>query len=226
MMQRLVGERSPREAASEAMGELEQAGLCTAAMLVLRRGGEVLMELGVPVPADPNGDPWPAPAIQTFGLAVPDPFTASLTLWRPQDRPFTGREARLGEIGASVLGSWTAGALRRGDILREAESTRPTDRRERRAASDVSLLVIRPEATHTTTDLRELWVGEIRRRLRPADVTGALASGEIGVLPSRHGVRRRLFGRLSAEEHLRSANVPGIAGTGAHRHRHGTKPFV
>ncbi len=220
MMQRLVGEpRSPREAVSEAMGELEQAGLCTAAMLVLRRGGEVLMELGVPVPADANGEPWPAPAIQNYRLAVPDPFAASLTLWRPTDRPFTGPEARLGEIGASVLGSWTAGALRRGDILREAASVRPSDRRAKRAGSDVSLLVIRPEATRTTTELRELWVGEIRRRLRPADVTGALSSGEIGVLlpgtasDDAYAVASRLkrvFGQQTALALLERAPI-GIA---------------
>ena len=220
MMQRLVGEhRSPREAAAEAMGELEQAGLCTAAMLVLRQGGEVVLELGVPVPRGEFGHPWPAPAVQLFALGVPEPFEASLTLWRPADRPFTGREARLGEIGASVLGSWTAAALRRGDIVRATSPVRPADRRARRAASDVSLLVIRPEATDTTPDLRELWVGEIRRRLRPVDVTGALATGEIGVLlpgtaaDDAHSVAvrlRRVFTQQTALALLERAPI-GVA---------------
>ena len=185
MMQQLIGERAvPRDAAADALNELEQAGLCTAAMLVLRRAGEVIMQLGTAVPRGPRGDAWPAAAVQHFTLAVPEPFQASLTLWRPADRPFTGRETRLGTIGASVLASWTASALRRGVLAEQALVAHPTDRRRRAAgtAPDVSLLVIRPEREATTVDLRELWGGEIRRRLRPADVAGALASGEIGIL--------------------------------------------
>lgn len=185
MMQQLIAEHAvPRDAAADALGELEQAGLCTAAMLVLRRAGEVVMQLGTGVPRGPHGDAWPAAAVQHFALAVPEPFQASLTLWRPADRPFTGRETRLGTIGASVLASWTASALHRGDLAAESLATPPTDRRRWAAgtAPDVSLLVIRPDREIPTAILRDLWVGEIRRRLRPADVAGSLANGEIGIL--------------------------------------------
>lgn len=219
MTQRLVAEHpSLRDAALEALGELEQAGLCTAAMLVLRRGGQVLLSLGTPAPDRPDGQPWPAPARQAFTLDVPAPFEASLTMWRPVDRPFTGREARLGAIGASVLGSWAAAALRRGDMDREA-SAAPNERRQGRAATaEVSLLVIRPERP-AAPDARELWVGEIRRRLRPADVTGALATGEIGVLlpgtaaDDAHAVAsrlRRVFAQHSSLDVLERAPI-GIA---------------
>ncbi len=185
MMQQLIGDRAvPSDAATDALSELEQAGLCTAAMLVLRRANEVIMRLGTAVPHGRGGGTWPAAAVQHFTLAVPEPFLASLTLWRPADRPFTGRETRLGAIGASVLASWTASALRRGHFVADAPAAQPTERRHRRpeAAPDVSLLVIRPDEQAITEDLRELWVGEIRRRLRPADVAGSLASGEIGIL--------------------------------------------
>ena len=224
MMQQLVADHpSPREAATDALDELEQAGLCTAAMLVLRRDGEVVLQLGVPVPIREDGQPWPAPAVQHFSLAVPEPFDASLTLWRPADRPFTAREARLGEIGASVLGSWTAAALRRGELTGEAVDPRGTERR-RGQGGDVSLLVIRPEVGDTTGDLREMWVGEIRRRLRPADVTGALATGEIGVLlpgatsDDAHVIAarlKRIFSQQSSLALLEQAPI-GIA-TGGHR---------
>ncbi len=222
MMQQLVSDHpSPREAAADALSELEQAGLCSAALLVLRRGGEILLEVGTPVPRGLEGRPWPAPAVHQFALDVPDPFDASLTLWRPADSPFTGRESRLGEIGASVLGSWTAAALRRGDFVGEAAPAPSAERRASREASstDVSLLVIRPEGMPSTPDLGEVWVGEIRRRLRPADVTGALASGEIGVLlpatasEEAQAVATRLqrsFGQQSALARLEGAPI-GIA---------------
>jgi hypothetical protein len=175
----------------------------------------------VPVPQTPSGEPWPAPAVQRYALAVPEPFEATLTLWRPLDRPFTGREVRLGEIGASVLGSWTAAALRRGEIMPAPGPQRRIDRRARRvlSASQVSLLVIRPDATESTSDVRDMWVGEIRRRLRPADVTGALASGEIGVLlpatasDDAHAVAtrlRRIFSQHSSLALLERAPI-GIA---------------
>lgn len=219
MMQQLIGERPvPRDAAADALSELEQAGLCSAAMLVLRRAGEIVLRLGTGVPRGPRGEAWPAAAVQHFALAVPEPFQASLTLWRPADRPFTGREARLGTIGASVLASWTASALRRGDLAAEAVVTPPSDRR-RRAAPDVSLLVIRPDRESPTADLRDLWVGEIRRRLRPADVAGSLASGEIGILlpgtgaDDAHAVASRLrtvFGQRGPFELLDGAPI-GIA---------------
>lgn len=227
MMQQLIGERAvPRDAATDALSELEQAGLCTAAMLVLRRAGDVIMQLGTAVPRGPRGDAWPAAAVQHFTLAVPEPFQASLTLWRPADRPFTGRETRLGAIGASVLASWTASALRRGDLAAEPLVAHPTDRRRRAAdtAPEVSLLVIRPDDEATTADLRELWVGEIRRRLRPADVAGALASGEIGILlpgagsDDAHAVAARLrsvFGQQGPFTLLDGAPI-GIA-TGRRR---------
>lgn len=222
MMQQLIAERaSPRDAAADAVSELEQAGLCTAAMLVLRRGSEIVLQLGTPVPRGPLGEAWPAAALQHFALAVPEPFQASLTLWRPADRPFTGRDTRLGAIGASVLASWTASALRRGDLAAEAPATRASERRRHAASpsSEVSLLVIRPESESSTPDVRELWVGEIRRRLRPADVAGALASGEIGILlpetgaDDAHAVAARLrktFGQYEPFALLAGAPI-GIA---------------
>ncbi len=184
MMQHLVhSPLSPRDAVANALEELEQAGLCTAAMLVLRRGGEVLLELGVPVPRTADGYDYLSPAVQHYALSVPDPFEASLTLWRPSTMPFTSRETRLGGIGASVLESWVATALDRGEIGVATEERRVERRRlgldER---PEVSLLVIRPDPARSSVNLREGWVSELKLRLRPADVIGALASGEIGVL--------------------------------------------
>ena len=184
MMQHLVhSPLSPRDAVASALDELEQAGLCTAAMLVLRRGGEVLLELGVPVPRTSDGYDYLSPAVQHYALSVPDPFDASLTLWRPSTLPFTTRETRLGGIGASVLESWVATALDRGEIGVASEERRVERRRlgldDR---PEVSLLVIRPDPARTSVNLRERWVSELKLRLRPADVIGALASGEIGVL--------------------------------------------
>lgn len=182
MMQHLVDtKRTPRDAAMASLAELERTGLCTAALLIVRRGGMAVLQLGVPVPDAGRNDAWPSAAIQQFALTVPEPFEASLTLWRPADRPFSERETRLGSIGASVLGDWASGVLDRGDLGSDEATDEAADRRQPDGAN-VSLLVILPGATSTSQEQRETWLGDIRPQLRPGDIIGALASGEISVL--------------------------------------------
>ncbi|MGE3177615.1 MAG: hypothetical protein AB7O32_09105 [Vicinamibacterales bacterium] len=217
MTERLLGDRgSPREAAVGAIAELEQAGLCSAALLVLRRSGSILLELGTPVPRTPDGHAWPEPAVQRIRLAVPEPFAASLTIWRPADRPFTEREARLGAVGASVLASWISAVLSRGDLT--ATGAIPSEDRRRQTASrglESSLLVVWPGEAHATARERDVWVREIRRRLRLADVAGSLPSGEIGVLlpatgaDAAHAVAGRL--RQLFREHAALGPLAGAA---------------
>lgn len=181
MMQQLVDRtRAPRDAAVAALAELERAGLCTAAVLVVKRDGATVLQLGLPVPDAGRNDAWPAAVVQHFPLQVPEGFDASLTLWRTADRPFCQREARLGTIGASVLSDWAHGALTRGEV--DAPTTAATSDRRRSGAGEVSLLVILPDPSKTAQALRETWLGDIRPQLRPSDVIGALPSGDISVL--------------------------------------------
>lgn len=129
MMQQLVDRtRASREGVAAALAELERAGLCTAALLIVRRGGATVLQLGVPVPDAGRNEAWPTAAIQQFALTVPEPFEATLTLWRPADRPFSPRETRLGTIGASVLSDWAHGMLTRGELTQaEPSHSVPSD---------------------------------------------------------------------------------------------------
>lgn len=182
MMQHLVdAKRAPLDAATAALAELERTGLCTAALLIVRRGGVAVLQLGVPVPDAGRNDAWPSAVVQHFTLTVPEPFEASLTLWRPADQPFSQRETRLGSIGASVLGDWASGVLDRGDLGPHQAADESADRRQSHGAN-VSLLVILPGHTSASQAQRETWLGDIRPQLRPVDIVGALASGEISVL--------------------------------------------
>lgn len=201
LTQHLVeGPVTPREAAGHALTELERACLCTAAMEI--RAGELVVQLGVPLPAPPAAVPWPPFAVQHCALDVAEAQSAGLTLWRPPSRPFTHRETRLGTVGATVLGRWVAQALHRGDLAAElsAPSATQAERRVVRATSgDVSLLVILPEPADTAVEVREMWIRDIRRRLRPDDVIAALDNGDISVLlqAARSAEARAVATRLS-----------------------------
>lgn len=182
LMQQLVDRaRAPRDAAVAALAELERAALCTAALLIAKRDGPTVLQLGLPVPDAGRHDAWPSAVVQHFALQVPEPFEASLTMWRPADRPFCPRETRLGTIGASVFADWCQGVLTRGELDPRTATVATTDRR-RAVGGEVSLLVILPDPAKTADSLRETWLGDIRPQLRPADVIGALPSGEISVL--------------------------------------------
>lgn len=182
MMQQLVDRtRAPRDAAAAALAELERTGLCTAALLIVKREGATVLQLGLPVPDGGRNDAWPSAVVQHFALQVPEGFDATLTLWRPADRPFCQRETRLGTIGASVLSDWAHGVLTRGELAAPTAAAASSDRR-RPGGGEVSLLVILPDPSKSAEALRETWLGDIRPQLRPSDVIGALPSGDISVL--------------------------------------------
>lgn len=183
MMQHLVdGPLPPSDAAALALADLERAGLCTAMWVVRRDDGAIVLQGGLPLPDFANAGGWPGFSVQHYPLEVPFPYQASLTLWRPPNRPFTQRENRLGSIGASVLGRWVTNALRR-DLLTAGEHTASgVERRTTRASSNVSLLVILPEPTDTAANVRDTWVRHIQRELRTDDIVGAVATGDLGVL--------------------------------------------
>lgn len=188
LTQELVGSRRPApDAAAAALRVLGDATLATATLILRRVDGAHLMDLGDPMPPQRQPDA----RLPTLGLTLDltAPFQARLTVSRADDRPFAVQEQRLVEAGAGVLASWLSSVLHRGELdqprsplvsVPSALDRRGHHRPIRR--DEVSLLVIRPEATQSTREVRDLWVGRIGRRLRPCDVTGALPSGEIGVL--------------------------------------------
>lgn len=217
MTQELVSDQvSAIEAAEAALAELGRATLATASLTV-RPENEPgrLMEIGPGQPAVGPSLTAATPALR-LPLALSSPFQAMLVVARSDDRPFAVREQRLAEAGATVLASWLSTALARGEIGEPRSSALPMvdrslDRRGRRPEArpdDVSLLVIRPTIHESTGDVRELWVGSIRRRIRPSDVAGALPSGEIGVLlpetgaADAHAVMNRLRRLFENDESL------------------------
>jgi len=170
-----------------ALRQLDHVMQASVSLTVRQPDGARIVELAsAPSPSRPRATLTPALRLP---LALSTPYHAALLVVRSDDCPFTVREQRLAESGAKVLASWLDTVLRRGDFDLSRGTTSPVDasidRRGQRTGTrpdDVSLLVIRPEATHSTAEVRDVWVGGIRRRLRPYDIAGALPSGEIGVL--------------------------------------------
>ena len=182
---------SAPEAGSSALRVLGTATRARATLTLRRSDGTRVAELGDAPSTHPPPEGTP---LLRLALDLAEPFHAKLSLWRTDDGPFTVREQGLAQAGAGVLASWLSTTLQRGELTdRQFRLHRldPTlDRRRRRPArpDDVSLLVIRPEATQSSGEVRDVWVGRIGRRLRPSDVTGALPTGEIGVLLPESGM--------------------------------------
>jgi hypothetical protein len=241
LTQRLVGETSAHERAQAAAEELADLILASVSLAIRRADGGVTLQLG---DVDAGNGSKGTRQLLTFPVPAPAGFSATLTVRRPGERAFTRREQRLAEVAASLLGSWASGLLQRGDLagerrtphvafdeLLDLEATRSATGHDREAAStgaerDASVLVIRTDVTGAPAELHHIWVGEIRRLLRPFDAAGTLTTGEIGVLlpntsaQSAEAVVQRL--RRSFQDHsalapLESAPI-GIAS-------HGSSPF-
>ena len=189
MMQRLVGETGAvEEAVTAAATELSQATVASVDLRLVRSDGVILLAVGTNGHAF-EGTPSVAGERMTFPLAVPHNFSAHLVLRRPPACPFTPREQRLGDVGASILGPWLSAVLQGGRLAADRRAgARNLDQliedKAGRASTegvDVSVVVFRPPE-ESPVELRHALVGEIRRRLRPFDVAGTLTSGEIGIL--------------------------------------------
>jgi hypothetical protein len=192
MTQALAGDRfSAADAATAALGELARRLQATVSLTVRRTDGTRLIELTEHARATAGTT---ARTVLRLALALTPSCQGSVSFSRAEDRPLTMCEQRLAEAAVGVLTSWLSSAIGRGELGGPRDAHEPVDvpldRRGRRQAGrrdDVSLLVIRPQATQSTSEVRDLWIGGIRRRLRPGDVAGTLPSGEIGVLLPKTG---------------------------------------
>lgn len=229
LMQPLADRRlTPLDAATRALTELESTALCSAALQVRHRRGGVRLALGPPVPAGSHGSQWPGHAVQRLALDVTPPHEATLTIWRPPDRPFTQRELQLARTSAALLAAWTVDAIARGAFADEVSpgGDGPERRRPHGDPLDVSLLVILPDRADTAPDVRNGWLDGVRQHVRPADVVGAVKTGDISVLlPSTpevdaQAVATRLARLFAQHSSLALLDGAPIAVVGARRPSH------
>jgi hypothetical protein len=229
LMQRLVANHeSSEDALCDAATELSHSAVCTATVTVRRGDGVKVVDVE---PTDDRVDEVPEREALSFPLPLTAPFSGTLRLSRPPGHPFTARERRLGEVATSILASWLTAALGSGLLYRDRRTlvgdfddliARGAGRATQEGA-DLSVVVFRPVLKDEPEPVkRQAWVGEIRRQLRPFDVAGMLATGEIGVLlPNTPADRARAVAeRLqrsfasNAEFSALSAAAFGIASRG------------
>jgi hypothetical protein len=236
LTQKLVGETSAHERAQAAAEELADLILASVSLAIRRADGGVTLQLG---DVDDANGRRAARQVLTFPVPAPTGFSATLSVRRPGDRTFTRREQRLAEVAASLFGSWATGLLQRGDLAGERRAphvsfdqlldvqahhvaTSGHDLEGSGSEADASILIIRTDVTGAPSELHHVWVGEIRRHLRPFDAAGTLTTGEIGVLLPHTSARaaeavvrrlRKSFQDHSALAPLESAPI-GIASHG------------
>jgi hypothetical protein len=224
MMQRLVGDvASAPRAAAAALSDLAHATLCSVRLQIRRSDGAVVLDV-----EDGNASPAlearPEVGTLSFALQVPPHYDATLGLYRQLPDRFTLRDQRLGDVAATMLSAWATSLIRSGSLDRDRRAharsfDQVLDEQIAVAEGDLTLLLIRADAASSAPAMRQSWLGEIRRHLRPLDIAGMLTTGEIGVLlphtsaAAARAVLDRLRARFETVESLSPlAAVPvGVA---------------
>ncbi|HEX7140309.1 MAG TPA: hypothetical protein VF219_20835 [Vicinamibacterales bacterium] len=188
VMQQFVDAEPPADAATRAIDELCRALPATGSFVI--RGLE-----GAPILA--SGDArlsGRAPALANAHtlrahLVVPPPFNASIELRALPGSFFTPRDLKLFEAAAASFTAWLPAALRRigaGErrgVVRSFDQIVDRYAREAHAArDDASLILISVGERALSLDTTHSWIKRLRPQLRPTDLAGRLASGELGIL--------------------------------------------
>jgi len=210
VMQQFVEGDQPLEAAAKALDELCHAVLGTASFVIRGLDGSALLAIGdnrlsVRAPALAN-----AHTLRSH-LAVPPPFTASIEVRAEPGSYFTSRDLKLFEAATASFTAWLPSALRRlgaGErrgVVRSFDQIVDRYAREAHAAQDdASLILISVGDRAVPLDTTHTWIKRLRPQLRPTDLAGRLASGELGILllqtpqAGAQVVARRLWRVLAA----------------------------
>jgi hypothetical protein len=188
VMQQFVDAEPPIDAAMRALDELCHALQATASFAIRGPDGSPILTIGdtrlsVRAPGLANGHTLRA------HLVVPAPFHASIELRAVPGSFFTPRDLKLFEAATASFTAWLPSALRRigaGErrgVVRSFDQIVDRYAREAHAAQDdASLILISVGERALSLDTTHTWIKRLRPQLRPTDLAGRLASGELGIL--------------------------------------------
>jgi hypothetical protein len=186
----LPADDSLAHAAQGAIEELAASVGATAWLSVALDDGTPVLAAGDLVSVLSRQEPVRTPSMLIVPLSVVEPYQAVMGIRRADDRLLTGRDEQLLRLAASTMGTWVTGAAGRLTAERERRSgPRSFDQilKQRIEAAtargeQISLIVISLGSEAASLDIVHECVAQVRRRIRPADMAGRVASGRIGVL--------------------------------------------
>jgi hypothetical protein len=206
VMQQFVDRDPPHEAARRALDELRHALEASASFAVFGPDGALVFAVGDGRPASRSAAPATEAGTLRALVQAPGTFRAVLEAHTTASREaFNPRDVRLFETVVTSFRAWLPAALRRlggGErrgIVRSFDQIVDRYARESHAANDAaSLILISAGADALSLDTTHAWIRRLRPQLRPTDLAGRLASGELGILllqtppAGAHVVARRL----------------------------------
>jgi hypothetical protein len=181
---------SPGDAAQRAMAELAQVMRRPVSLVVYSHDGRSLLTAG-----DAGEPAAVSEAIRTthaIGVLIDGdlPVRAVVGARGSHGRLLRLRDERLLHAAAAPLKAWLRSTGRRLSPLQERRRRGRTfedvvQQYELNAAKlrqDISMIVVGAAADGRGAERIQTWVGHIRQQLRPSDLAGQLAGGDIGIL--------------------------------------------
>jgi len=180
---------SPETRARGTLDELRTAlGATTASLAIDTAEGAPFLRV-----TDPQQAPAAAGAGSLRLVLVKESerhYTTTVSLTRPEDRPFSPRDHEAASAVLEMLAAWSPAALQGAPAGRErrAEASRFVSLLERSAREAIErgapvaiVVLVVPEAPSLPGSIQR-WVAGIRGQMRASDLAGMLAEGEIGLL--------------------------------------------
>ena len=187
----VVHEGSLERAAESAIAELTAVvGGCGCFSVIRDGGAQPVLSIGRA--AHLVFSATSAPTSEFLGVSIPvsAPYKAGIGIGPPVDGPLTRRDETLVHCSRQVLGVWLNAVIAR---LATPDRERPRFRsfdqiverhahEAHEAQGEISMIVVSIASAAPWIGPVQAWVADIQRQLRPRDVTGRLASGDIGIL--------------------------------------------
>jgi hypothetical protein len=188
----LPAAQSPAQAVERALRELTVVLRRPTSLAVQDGGGRLLMGLGDSAESLSIAASAAAPPRHLAAVALDPslPFRAYLGVRGTPAHPLRARDLRVLTAAAAPLSAWLkemVGRLtpsherRRGprsfeDIVAQQEAVAS------KLQHDVSMIVLALAENARSMNRTRTWVGHLRQQLRPSDLAGQLAGGDIGIL--------------------------------------------
>jgi hypothetical protein len=180
---------SLKQAAESAIKALGAAIGGPSAFALERPGSRPILQVGRVTAASGGGSSKTSEAL-IVPVDVPAPYSAAIEIGRPVDRPLTRRDGALARRSSQLLSGWLNVVIERlsppekaqfqsgaFDQVVEHLARKAFDERQ-----DVSMIVVTNAARLSSDGPTPRWFADIKRQLRPGDLTGRLSSGHVGIL--------------------------------------------
>jgi hypothetical protein len=188
IMQQFVDRDHPQDGARRALDELCRAVHASGSFSVSKLDRERVLIVG-----DPPGDQTSSAVTDAHRLraaiAVPAPFVAWIDLRAAAGRSFSPHDVKLFDAGVASFSAWLPSAVARlgpGErrrVVRSFEQIVDRYAREAHEGRDAaSFVLISAGVDGADQDATSGWIRRVRARLRPTDLAGRLATGELGIL--------------------------------------------